>query len=209
MIYKKNILLIIVLSSISFLSKADSLDFIEKISVKQEIPPKKVLYGQYKELEICNCIDSCFCRDNNSDTLLFVKGYPIFIPKIKTEWEKEVEYFEPRDTLARMTLISYGKECIIDTLIGLKSTGYTGAYDLAFSYSTFNEEKENIILVFYDLYQMGTEQQAIYIIFEIENNNAVFKASYVANNNYLSSKVWIVKKKNGIYLKSKNLDRWK
>ena len=176
---------------------------------KQNIIPEKVLYGKYTELEVCNCVDSCFCRKNKSDPLLFVKGFPIVMPVIKTEWEKEVEYFEPRDTLARCTIIVYGKEYIIDNLIGLKSTDYTGLYDLSYAFSTFNQNKEYIILVFFDGYQMGTEQQSIYVIFEIENSNAIFRASYVANNHYCSSKVRIYRSKNGVFLKSKNLDRWR
>jgi hypothetical protein len=209
MIYKKIILLIVVFFSISFFAKTNCSCRVKKTFIKQEISPKKRLYGKYTELEVCNCIDSCFCQNNNSDTFLFVKGYPIFIPKTKTEWEKEVEYFEPRDTLAREILIAYGGEYVIDTLIGMKSTDYTGAYYLSDVFSIEYRKKIYILLLFFDGYQMGTEQQSIYVIFETENNNAVFRASYVANNNYRFSQVRIVKKKGSIFLKSKNLDKWK
>ena len=202
--YKKIIVLIVIsiFVSISFFANAVCFHF----SVKQEISEKKILYGKYTELEVCNCVDSCFCRNNNSDILLFVKGYPIFIPIIKTEWEKEVEYFEPRDTLARQTLIVYEKEYIIDALVGLQSQ-YTGAYNLSYAFLVHSKKQEYIILLFYNGYQMGTEQQGIYIIFRLDKNNATFCASYIENLNYPLSKIKVITKKDGVFLESKNLDR--
>jgi len=201
---KKIIVSIIVF--ISFSTNAACFDFIKKLPVKQEVPRKKMLYGKYTELEICNCVDSCFCRNNNSDILVFVKGYPIFIPIIKTEWKKEVEYFEPRDTLARQTLVVYEKEYVIDALVELQSQ-YTGAYNLSYAFLIHHKKQKYIVLLFYDGYQMGTEQQGMYIIFKLDKNNATFYASYIENLNYPLSKIKIVTKKDSVYLKSKNLDR--
>jgi hypothetical protein len=102
-------------------------------------------------------------------------------------------------------LVVYGSKYTIDGLT-LRQTDYSGAYDLHCACLIEYRNTKFFVLVFIDLYQLGTGQQAKYLIFKTDNNNAVFHASYVENLNYPKSKIRIVRKKNGIFLKSKNID---
>jgi hypothetical protein len=176
------------------------------LAKKDNVNSNKILYGKYTELMICNCEDSCDCRNNNSDTLCFVKGYPIVFKQAEREWKEDVEVFEPSDTLERDTLCIYERCYTVDALSGLESQ-YSGVYDFGYAFLVHNKKQEYIILLFYNLYQMGTDIQCKYIIFKLDKDKATFCASYIENLNYPLSKTRIVTKKSGVYLKSKNLDR--
>jgi hypothetical protein len=153
---------------------------------------QNLLYGKYTELEVMQTSDI---------VTEYVKNKPIFFRQTYKETE-----FDWEDTTSRDTLSFYGKQYTVDFLSGLKPQ-YAGSYGLNYAYSVLSNKKEYIILVFYNYYQLGTEQQGIFIIFEINNDEAIFCRSYIENNKYRSSKVKIIKKEDGVYLKSKNLDR--
>jgi len=165
---------------------------IDKLFRLQRVYPAKILYGKYIKLEIT--------RENS------VKDYPIELHQAKREWKNNLEVFEPNDTLERDTLCVYGRLYTVDSLSGLKPQ-YTGAYGLSSAFLVHNKKQEYIIFLFFNGYQMGMEQQGIYIIFKLNKDNATFCASYIENLNYRLSKVKIVKGKDGVYLESKNLDR--
>ena len=57
------------------------------------------------------------------------------------------EYFEPKDTLIRDTLIVYDHKYTIDSLTLLESQ-YTGSYDLSYFFLTHCNRDEYIIWFF-------------------------------------------------------------
>lgn len=159
--------------------------------------PKKLIYGNYCEMEI---IDK-----NDSLPFSSVKGYKIAFYQAKREWNLH-EWFDQNDTIIRDSLIIYNHKYSIDSLILLESQ-YTGSYDLSYAFITQHNKYKYIILVFYDGYQLGTDQQAIFVIFKIFNNEAVFCSSYIENKKFPYSKIKLIKKKNGVFLKGKNIDK--
>lgn len=139
------------------------------------------------------------------DTTYQVKDYPIFyFPALRTY--KTVEYFEPKDTLQRDTLLFFNQKYTIDAIF-YKETNYSGSFDLFEAYSFKLRKKEFIILSFVNIYQMGTDQQTYYVIFQINNNRGIIESTYVTNNRFPFSKITVVKRGNTIKLRGKDLDK--
>jgi hypothetical protein len=120
---------------------------------------------------------------------------------------KTVEYFELQDTLFRDTLVFLNKKYTIDSFF-FKESNYSGSFDLYKAYCYKFRKKEYIILSFVNVYQMGTDQQIYYIIFQIENKQGIIKSKYVTNNRFPTLNVYVIKRHNMIKLKSKNLDEY-
>jgi hypothetical protein len=163
-----------------------------------EIYPSKIIYGKCFELKVCQ---------NNTDTTFSIKDYPIFLFQANRTWKTDFDFFEPQDTLARDTIIIYNNNYILDKLL-LKELSYSGAYNLLYAFLKKHKNKKFFILYFFDAYQMGSFAQGMFIIFEVDrNNNVRFIASYRETHNKRSAKVWIVKRKGNVFLRSENYNR--
>jgi hypothetical protein len=140
-----------------------------------------------------------------TDSAVVVKEHPIVFFQGKRPY-KDNEVFEPLDTLYRDTLVVYGSKYTIDELT-LEQTDYSGAYSLHCACILNHKSQIFFVFIFFNAYQMGTEQQANYLLFMKDEKSVVFHASYVENLNFPSSKLRVVKNNEGIFLKSKNIDR--
>jgi hypothetical protein len=187
--------LLLFVPSIIFFNSTQAQKFRERSL--RDTYPEKIIYGKCTELEVCEPF--------NTDTGFFVKNYPIVLsyPKIELGIENGVDC-EPGDTLGRIIMTVYEKRYCIDSLMEFQSD-YTGAYNLLYAFSVLNKKEEYVILYLFDGHQMGSMAQGIYLIF----NRSKFYANYVENLNHRSSKVRIIKKKTGVFLKSKNIDKVK
>jgi hypothetical protein len=137
------------------------------------------------------------------ETTYRIKDYPIVYYLASRDY-KTVEYFELKDTLFRDTLLFFYQKYTIDSIF-FKETNYSGSFNLFEAYSYKWGKKEFIILSFVNMYQMGTDQQTYYVIFQIKNNRGIIKSKFTRDS-YLS-KISVVKRCNTIKLKCKSWDK--
>jgi hypothetical protein len=153
-------------------------------------------------------LDSCpeLIIDQN-DTSYYVDGYQI-VQIVADRSYRESEGFEFRDTLSHDILFIMGSYFEIDSLMETENS-YSSTLHLSYAYSVNHLNREHIILRFFDSNQFGSDVQGHYLIFEVNNGNAYFVASYIENRNCPDCLLKVVRSRKGVYLRSKNLTRMK
>jgi hypothetical protein len=144
---------------------------------------------------------------NDSTLIMFNNSIPEFklITFLRTE-----EYFVISDTLQRDYILLNEQKYLIDSLCLKQYNDYVISFEYDGTYIIPYKESNYLIVTGSNGFQMGTDMQPRYLIFQEKENKYQFLSSYLLENiDYYSEEILnsvkIVKKKDKIILKGINL----
>jgi hypothetical protein len=145
--------------------------------------------------------------ENDSTVIKFNNSIPGFklITFLRTE-----EYFVISDTLQRDYILLNEQKYLIDSLCSKQYNDYARSFEYNGTYIIPYRESDYLIVTGSNRFQMGTDTQPIYLIFQKKENKYQFLSSYyIENIDYYDEKILnsvrIIYRKNRIILKGINL----